>query len=87
MVGKKCDSLESELLASKIQNKVLQEKLTNQESYTRKNNLKFVGVEQGSPGQDNCEKTILDLCSTIGTRGPEGPNVRVARSVTRFRYT
>ena len=44
---------------------VLEEKITAMESYSRRNNLKFLNIAREG-GVEDCESTIIDLCEKYG---------------------
>ena len=65
---KKCEHMSRQLSASEARCELLHEKLLTQEIFSRKNNLKFVGIKCAETAQENCETIILNVCSQIGLK-------------------
>ena len=65
LLKKKQAKLETKLAVSEKQCEELSERVISLETYTRRNNLKFLNVACKTTGSqiENCESLILDLCS------------------------
>ena len=61
---KENSDLKAKLKESDIKCKELEDRVISMESYSRRNNLKFLNVVDQSTGE-NCERTILDLCKNL----------------------
>ena len=66
---KKCDQLSEKLDIAVARCEQLEEKVVTLESFSRKNNLKFLGIktaDSNRPAREDCESIILGLCDQLG---------------------
>ena len=71
---KKYDTLNEVLAKYEQKNLELEDKILKMESYSRRSNLKFINVANGtadSSDPENCEKLISDLCFQLNIPLPE----------------
>lgn len=71
---KKCETLTAKLDAAEARCEQLEEKVVMLETYSRKNNVKFLGIKKlvtAPSAVEDCEKIIIELCQKIGLQiGP-----------------
>ena len=66
---KKCEALTLKLNASEAKCEQLAEKVVTLETFSRQNNLKFLGIKSLVPNisaREDCEEIIVDLCNRVG---------------------